>query len=174
MIDIPETLITTYLEMSNPDDLTSPYTPVSGVDITLMQTPDVEFYRFLYRSVGYKWRWRNRLPLSDEELAMILKAEATTVYVLYEGGVPGGYVELDKQKHVTEIAYFGLREPFIGRGLGKQLLNFGVEKAWQQGAKRVWLHTCNLDGPHALTNYQKRGFKIYKVTEEPMPAEYLD
>ena len=37
---------------------------------------------------------------------------------------------------------------------------------------RVWLHTCNLDGPHALSNYQKRGFRIYEVIEEPMPELY--
>ena len=28
---------------------------------------------------------------------------------------------------------------------------------------RVWLHTCTLDHPHALPNYQKRGFAPYKT-----------
>ena len=41
------------------------------------------------------------------------------------------------------------------------------------GAQRVWLHTCNLDGPHALANYQKRGFRIYDVVEEPCPSSTL-
>jgi len=30
------------------------------------------------------------------------------------------------------------------------------------GPKRVWLHTCTLDHPAALPNYQKAGFAIYK------------
>ena len=59
-----------------------------------------------------------------------------------------------------------------GAGLGKHLLSYGVARAWEMDAKRVWLHTCNLDGPHALANYQKRGFRIFKVVEEPMPALY--
>ena len=28
---------------------------------------------------------------------------------------------------------------------------------------RVWVHTCTLDGPHALANYQARGLVTYKV-----------
>jgi hypothetical protein len=34
------------------------------------------------------------------------------------------------------------------------------------GARVVWVHTCSLDGPHALRNYQQRGFRIVsEVTE---------
>ena len=92
--------------------------------------------------------------------------------MLYVDGVPAGYVELLREGSDTEIAYFGLRPAFIGQGLGKHLLSYGIERAWNDGAARVWLHTCNLDGPHALSNYQKRGFSIYKVNEEPMPARF--
>jgi hypothetical protein len=28
---------------------------------------------------------------------------------------------------------------------------------------RVWVHTCTLDGPHALANYEARGLERYKV-----------
>ena len=31
--------------------------------------------------------------------------------------------------------------------------------------KRVWVHTCNLDHPKALANYQARGMVVYKVEE---------
>ena len=61
---------------------------------------------------------------------------------------------------------------YMGRGLGKHLLSYGISRAWEMDADRVWLHTCNLDGPHALANYQKRGFKVFKVEEEPMPERY--
>ena len=36
-----------------------------------------------------------------------------------------------------------------------------MERAWAQGARRVWVHTCSLDGPHALANYTARGFRVY-------------
>jgi hypothetical protein len=41
-----------------------------------------------------------------------------------------------------------------------------IECAWQPGAKRVWLHTCTLDHPRALPNYQAQGFEIYKSEEK--------
>jgi hypothetical protein len=40
-------------------------------------------------------------------------------------------------------------------------------------AMRVWVHTCSLDGPAALANYQTRGFTLYKevVSEVDLPDE---
>ena len=58
-------------------------------------------------------------------------------------------------------------------GLGKHLLSYGIERAWEADIERLWLHTCNLDSPHALDNYLKRGFHIYKMHRQPMPERYL-
>ena len=138
-----------------------------------METPDVGFYRFLYSSVGEKWRWRDRLLPSDDELQAALATPGTDIHVLYANGVPAGYIELAQSEESTKVVYFGLRPGYIGKGLGKHLLSYAVAQAWDRGTKRVWLHTCNLDGPHALSNYIKRGFSIYKVDEQPMPECYL-
>lgn len=35
--------------------------------------------------------------------------------------------------------------------------------------ERVWVHTCTLDGPHALANYRARGLTVYR-TEDEAPA----
>jgi GNAT superfamily N-acetyltransferase len=91
---------------------------------------------------------------------------------MYVDGVPSGYVELAQQGRETEIAYFGLRPKYHGRGLGKHLLSFGIAKAWESGAERVVVHTCNLDATSALPNYLKRGFRVYHTTEETMPDRY--
>jgi GNAT superfamily N-acetyltransferase len=72
-----------------------------------------------------------------------------------------------------EIAYFGLLPQFIGRGIGGTLLTSAIERAWEMGAARVWVHTCSLDGPSALGNYQARGFRYYKEeeTEVDLPEQ---
>ena len=171
--NISDTLITTYLEMTEPDQIRDKFVPRDDASIEVMNEPDVRFYRFLYHAVGEKWRWRDRLEMSSSELQAILAKPTTTVHVLYVDGSPAGYVELSKTGDSVEIAYFGLREAYHGRGLGKHLLSYGIEQAWALGAKRVWLHTCNLDGPHALSNYQKRGFKVYMRHSEPMPEHYF-
>ncbi len=169
----PHTLVKTYLHMTEPAAFRPTYSSDPGVEIVGLDEPDVDFYRFLYNSVGEPWRWRDRRRLSDDELRSILRAPGTSVYVLYVHGDPAGYVELSRQGQDTELAYFGLRPEYIGRGLGKHLLSYGIARAWNDGTRRVWLHTCNLDGPHALSNYLKRGFSVYDVSENPMPERYL-
>lgn len=169
----PDVLITTYLEMTEASEFAPSFIEASDIEIVEMETPDLAFYKFLYSSVGEDWAWRDRLFMSNAELRSVLSSDNTKVYVLYVSGSPGGYVELNREDDGSvEIAYFGLRGDYMGRGLGKHLLSYGIKQAWVIGAKRVWLHTCNLDAPHALANYQKRGFKVYKTVEEPMPERY--
>lgn len=171
---LPETLITTYLEMIDPLWFRPAYRKdTQDLMMVRMGYPDLEYYRFLYRAVGEIWRWRDRLLLSDTELAAILASPTTTVNVLLIQGVPAGYLELNQQDTEVEIAYFGLRPPYWGQGLGKHLLSHGIAQAWQLGVKRIWVHTCNLDGPYALENYLKRGFQVYRTEEQPMPQRYV-
>lgn len=171
---IPNTLITTYLEMTRRAAFHPAFLPdTSHFSIIRMQRSDVPFYLFLYQEVGEQWRWVDRLQMRFEDLEAILKKPTVTVDVLYVAGVPAGYIELDRQGRDTEIAYFGLRSAFFGRGLGKHLLSYGIAKAWEDGAHRIWLHTCNLDGPQAIGNYLKRGFRVFKVEETEMPQRYI-
>ncbi len=169
---IPATLVTTYLQMTDPDQFRPAFLEAAAGIIRQMTPPDIPLYRFLYAEVGAGWRWRDRLLLSDAELYDALAQPTTAVYVLYVEHEPAGYVELVRQGDDTEIAYFGLRPPYMGCGYGKHLLSWGIAQAWADGARRVWLHTCNLDAPQALNNYLKRGFSVFHVEEKPMPARY--
>ena len=165
------TVTTTYLEI--PDrSLFRPAT-LSSPDLLLLQSyePLPEFYRFLYGTVGRNYSWTDRLDWDNQRLRAHLALSAITLLVLYVRGTPAGYVELNTESDEpgTEVAYFGLFPFFQGRGLGKHLLSLGVERAYHDGAERVWVHTCTLDGPHALANYQARGFEAYRTTTHQQP-----
>ena len=173
LVAIPDTLIINYLEMTSPTEFRPDYAhDLSGVLIMQAEQPDIDFYRFLYRAVGYDLRWRDRLIMADDELQHIVTSPDTRIDVLYVNGIPAGYCELERQGSDTEIAFFGLRPGYQGRGLGKHLLSLGIARAWEWGSERVWVHTCNMDGEAALPNYLKRGFTVYKVEEQPMPERY--
>jgi GNAT superfamily N-acetyltransferase len=151
---------TTYLEMRSPPGSCPP--APEGVTIAWIERPSVEFYRFLYNSVGrdYYWIDRNRMP--DEDLRQIIQDEHVEVYVLSIAGAPAGYAELDRrQPDEIELAYFGLFPEFVGKGLGKFFLGWAVARAWSYAPQRVWVHTCDLDHPAALPNYVKAGFVVY-------------
>jgi GNAT superfamily N-acetyltransferase len=153
----------TYLELRNPGDLR----PAGGAELAArverMEACPVDFYRTLYREVGERWHWRDRLAWSDERLAQHLARETVTVFVMRVGTDIAGYFELERDEDGSvEISYFGLRPEFFGRGLGGEMLTHAVREAWRAGARRVWLHTCTLDSPRALPNYLARGFQPFK------------
>ncbi|HIK42245.1 GNAT family N-acetyltransferase [Thermoleptolyngbya sp. M55_K2018_002] len=165
---------TWYLEMLSPEWLRP--TLSSRADLVVMQAkvPSPEFSRFLYTAVGGDWYWLQRLSWSYEQWLRYLDRPQVQTWVAYVSGTPAGYVELEAQPDENvEIAYFGLLGQFMGQGLGGHLLTVGTQQAWKMGAKRVWVHTCSLDGPYALKNYQSRGFKLYdqQVHSEDLPEQ---
>jgi GNAT superfamily N-acetyltransferase len=83
--------------------------------------------------------------------------------VCRQAGEDVGYAELEQQADGdVEIAYFGLLPPAIGRGLGRWWLAEVIAEAWRlPGTRRVWVHTCTLDGPAALTTYVGRGLRPF-------------
>src|SRR5215472_14389853 len=153
---------TWYLEMDAPQQLVRVDSPLVEARVERADIPSPELSRFLYTAVGGDWYWTDRLEWDYARWLTYLDRPAVETLVLYVSGTPAGYVELEVQADDdVEIAYFGLLPRFIGRGLGGYLLSVGVERAWSQGARRVWVHTCSLDGPNALANYTSRGFRVY-------------
>jgi GNAT superfamily N-acetyltransferase len=179
--NVPDTLVTTYLQMTHWSEFRPAYLNyLEGIRVMCMDAPDVAFYRFLHSSIGKGLCKHSRLSNSDEEIRGLLLAPGTSIHVLYVDGAPAGYIELVQRKegpsgrfNATEIVYFGMRPTNTDRGLGKHLLSHGIAYAWNNGTQRLWAHTCNLDGPQALDNYIKRGFKVYRVEREPMPEHYV-
>lgn len=159
-----QTVTTWYLEQTDPAQLRHAKQPHPAPQILRAEIASPELNRFLYTAVGGDWHWTDRLAWTRERwLKYLARAEVQTWLMLVQG-TPAGYVELELQTDANvEIAYFGLIKPFLGRGLGGPLLGAGLEAAWQMGAQRVWVHTCSLDGAHALANYQARGMHLYKT-----------
>jgi GNAT superfamily N-acetyltransferase len=104
------------------------------------------------------------LSWSDERWQEYIDQPGLQTWIGYLDDAEVGYFELDRQPATgVEIAYFGLLPEFIGRGLGGALLTEAIRRAWQLGTKRVWVHTCTLDHPQALSNYLARGLEIYQT-----------
>ena len=158
-------VVTTYLEMTERPTRPTVPCPAGQYAVLRLERPSVHFYRYLYNMVGQSWLWTDRLKKSDAELDAEINADGIEIYVLYAGGEPAGYIELDRRtKPDIRIAYFGLAPFFIGRGLGRYLLNWAVYLAWSYGPQRLLVATWSFDHPRAFANYQKAGFRPYKQT----------
>ena len=161
-------VVRTYVEMRSPSDLRAAPLPGPEFTVELVKPCPPALYRRLYGEVGRRYHWVDRLAWTDEQIAAHL-AQGISIWVLWDtagrrddGREVTGYFELARHDDGSvEIAYFGLMDAFLGRGLGKYLLTVAVRRAWELGASRVWLHTCTLDHPAALPNYLARGFTEY-------------
>ncbi|MFI0235285.1 GNAT family N-acetyltransferase [Streptomyces sp. NPDC016845] len=176
------TVTTWSLEQTAPSDL-RPAAPPEGGDVRVVraEVPSPEFSRFLYASVGGDIRWTDRLGWSYAQWEAQLSRPGSETWVAYDRGTPAGYVELAaRDDGAVEIVYFGLIPAFRGRRIGGHLLSEGAARAWDLAerwpgrapTKRVWLHTCSLDGEHAMANYRRRGFRLFRTEtgEEPDAA----
>jgi GNAT superfamily N-acetyltransferase len=122
---------------------------------------DIANYRAIYKEVGGPWDWANRLVIPESELQSVLNDSKNEIYYCYYKNQFAGYFEIDTHSHDFELVYFGLSPKFIGKGLGKQMIQSVIKIAQVQNAPRLWLHTCEFDSPQALKFYLKSGFTIY-------------
>lgn len=172
--------IVTYLEMTAPPAAAETL-PLAAAEALLeppaRMTP--AGYRALYRAVGERWLWWERLALSDTELAAVLDDPLVEVRLLRSGGAIAGFSEIDRRAGggAVEIAFLGLKPAFVGRGLGAFLLAATLHAAWRERTRRVWLHTCDHDHPRALGLYRAAGFCIVReesvLIDDPRRRGYL-
>jgi GNAT superfamily N-acetyltransferase len=166
MSELPPIDVTiTYLEMLTRPTRPSVPAPGVGKPMALLRAdpPTVPFYRYLYDTIGGPWLWTDRRIMSDSELRRVVQHPEVEVHVLYVGGTPAGYAELDRREpEEAQLAYFGLMPEFIGQGLGWYLLNWAIDRAWTATTARLRVNTCDLDHPRALGNYQRAGFVPYE------------
>lgn len=160
-------VVTYHLEMTDPAELRPVAPLLEGLELKQARVPCPELNRFFYTAVGGDWYWIDRLGWTCEQWLRWVDRPELETWVAYLHGTPAGYFELEAQSGGNvEVAYFGLLPRFVGRGLGGWLLTAALERGWQRGAQRVWLHTCSLDHPRALANYLARGLRQFKEESE--------
>lgn len=125
--------------------------------------PAPELSRFFYTLVGAEWSWTDRLGWTPQQWLAWVDRPGHHLVTAWTDGVPAGYYELDADSDggvpgSVELAYFGLAPVGIGRGWGRWFLATALRHAWAlPGTRRVWVHTCSLDHPRALANYEAAG-----------------
>ncbi|MEA3557903.1 MAG: GNAT family N-acetyltransferase [Candidatus Thermoplasmatota archaeon] len=166
-----EPVHTSYLETREPSGFKAPEVNCD-IDIRKREKVGKEEHRMLYAAVGKEYRWVDRLIIPEDELQSILDDEMVELHTLHVDGKLAGYYELDRRREEeVEISYLGLLPAYIGKGLGKILLENALDMAWKGGPERVWLHTCEWDHPGAIPLYLKAGFRIYdhRVIMQSLP-----
>ena len=159
---MPAAIVTTFLQMTSAADLKPRRSPDARFVIREAIVRQWRLNRFLYSFVGRQWTWTDLLSWSDEQWERYVNSDGLRTFVAsFEGSIAGYYELRRDEARDVEIVYFGLAPEFIGRGFGGAMLTDALERAWAWDARRVWVHTCNLDHPAAVKNYEARGMIVY-------------
>ena len=150
----------TWLEMDRRPDRPTPPSPlVKGLSLFQAQDPPVDFFFYLYDSVGQDYEW---VDLHDDPAGTTRFVQDPNVdlYVMNIQGAPAGFYLLDfREEGVCDLAYFGLAPRAVGRGIGEWMLCSALHQGWDRpGVEKMTVNTCTLDHPAALALYQKWGF----------------
>ena len=110
----------TFLEMLERPRKPIPARPANqNVALLAADNPPVEYFLYLYKSVGEAYEWTDWLQRPLNEAQDFVGNPDISLYTLMLDGWPGGFFMLDaSEQGICDLAYFGLVPQAVGRGLG--------------------------------------------------------
>ena len=153
-----------FLEINSIKKLNRSKSPGPNFKINQVDPPDFQLNKFFYKQIGRKHRWIDRLAWTDKKWIEYVENLRVKTFVLKDNNNLAGYYETirDFDKDHSEIAYFGILEEYFGKKCGGFMLSEAINKLFEDGNSRVWLHTCSLDHENAIKNYLARGMRVFK------------
>jgi GNAT superfamily N-acetyltransferase len=156
----------TFLRMDVPPQWPAPPL-LADASLVAVTAPTVAFYRFLYDTVGADYLWWLRRTVPDADIAAMLADPRVTLHVLYRGGQPAGFFEIDARSGSdANLSYFGLMPHAVGHGFGMAFLRAAIDAAWAVTRRGVTVNTCTADHPRALPGYVRAGFRPVRQARE--------
>ncbi len=154
-----------FLEMLNRPSFDWPiYDGDHYVKVTERNQCSVKHFLSLYGKVGKKFEWTDQFQNGSDEVTAFLKSQKVKFFELKVDTRIGGFFILDfRVKGVCDLAYFGLIEDYIGKGLGSYMLRYAILMAWEDSIKIMSVNTNTLDHVAALPLYKKSGFREVRV-----------
>jgi GNAT superfamily N-acetyltransferase len=165
----------TYLEMSSPDELVPGRPPPEPMELEPVDSAAVARFHAAVVRIGDAHDWTTPRDRSEAQWRDRLARSDVLAWLAHVDGEVAGAIELELHPEGdVEITMFGLVPELVGRGFGGQLLTEATRLAWGARSEgdqptRVWLHTSSLDHPHAMRNYERRGFRVFRSERRPRP-----
>ena len=172
---IDETI--TYLEMTSQDEVVPGRVASSRVELEEVLPGAVSMARSTYARIGAPLAWEGRTEWSDAGWEGELARPGIRAWLGLVNGAVAGLVELEAETNGdVGIVVFGLVPEFVGMGFGGAFLTVATQLAWTLTSPtgvpttRVWVQTSSRDHPHALSNYERRGFRVFGTDHRQSPT----
>lgn len=163
--------VVTCLEMTEPTQLVPGRPPPAPLEMEEVGAAAAIVIRSTYVRIWAALASGGRVAWSDAQWGEELSRPGVRAWLARVGGDIAGFVELEAEPNGdVGIVVFGLVPEFVGRGFGGAFLTLATETAWKVASpggrtRRVWVQTSSDDHPHALPNYERRGFRPFRVLD---------
>jgi RimJ/RimL family protein N-acetyltransferase len=162
------------LEMTAREQLVPGRDAPDPIDLRPVGPGSAELLRSTYLRIGAPHGWTGRTEWSDAQWAEELNRRGVRTWIAYVDDELAGFVELESEPNGdVGIVVFGLVPEFVGRGFGGAFLTLATRLAWSLTSPsgrqpgRVWVQTTSRDHPHAQPNYERRGFRVFRIDLRP-------
>ena len=155
----------TFLEMVKRPSFGWPtFDDAHTVQITEKKECSLKYFLSIYGEVGKKFEWTDQFLNGSDKVLAFLKSQKVKFFELNVDSSVAGFFMLDfREQRVCDLAYFGLIEGYIGKGLGSYMLSYAILTAWERNIKIMSVNTNTLDHVVALPLYKKFGFRVVKT-----------
>jgi GNAT superfamily N-acetyltransferase len=167
----------TYMEMTSLDELVPGRPPPQPMQLERVDDATATLFHSTVLRIGEPHSWTTPAGRSEDDWRERLARPDVTAWIARVGDEVAGAIELELQPEgEVEITMFGLVPEMVGRGFGGHLLTEATLLAWDarlpgdRPNRRVWLHTSSLDHPHALANYRRRGYRVFRSERRARPV----
>ena len=164
----------TWLELTSPGDLVPGRRPPAALELQEVGPEAAALLRSTYVRIGAPHGWIGRTTWAKEAWEEELARPGVSAWIARIEGDVAGFVELEAAPPGTVgIVVFGLVPEFVGRGFGGELLTRATRLAWELTApdgtatRKVVVQTSSRDHPHAIRNYERRGFRALWTRPKP-------
>lgn len=145
--------------------------PPSRVELQEVGPDSAHVLRSTYVRIGAPHGWTGRTRWSDTQWEEELSRPGVRAWVARVDRKVAGFVELEAGDDSGNVGIFvfGLVPEFVGKGFGGAFLTDATRLAWNltspggTPAKRVLVQTASYDHPHAIRNYESRGFRAFRA-----------
>lgn len=151
--------------MTSPDQLVPARPSPVAIELQKVTADAASTVRTTYRRVFLPLGSAGRADWSESQWAEELVSSNIHVWLARAKDEVIGLIELETEPSGdVGIVIFGVTPTVIGNGYGGALLTLATRLAWELVPKtktgtRVWVQTSSRDHPHAIPNYQARGFR---------------
>ena len=146
-----------FLDINSINNLNFKSKPSDKYSLNKESKNKFDFNKFFYKQIGKKHQWTDRLIWQDKNWIDYVSNENVETYILQTKNDLIGYFELIFEGNNCELAYLGILEEYIGKGLRiflSEALNNWTSKKQKSLGSHLFIRSSKCNSKLQITRHE--------------------